>query len=51
LQGQAERALQALREAARNGDWLLLKNLHLAISWLGVLEKEVYTLNKAPTFR
>lgn len=40
-QGQAEVALQLLRECARSGDWLCLKNLHLAVSWLPTLEKEV----------
>ena len=28
-QGQADVALQMLRECAINGDWLCLKNLHL----------------------
>ncbi|KAJ9505746.1 hypothetical protein QJQ45_029247, partial [Haematococcus lacustris] len=50
-QGQAERALTLLRDAARSGDWLCLKNLHLAVSWLGVLEKECYTLQKNAGFR
>ncbi len=40
-QGQAEKALALLRECARSGEWLVLKNLHLAVSWLPVLEKEV----------
>lgn len=26
------------------GDWLLLKNLHLVVSWLPALEKEVHKL-------
>jgi dynein heavy chain 2 len=26
------------------GDWLLLKNLHLVVSWLPVLEKEIHNL-------
>lgn len=38
-QGQADLAVQMLRECARNGDWLCLKNLHLVVSWLPVLEK------------
>lgn len=50
-QGQADIALTLLRECARSGDWLCLKNLHLAVSWLPVLEKELFTLQKAPQFR
>lgn len=38
-QGQADLAIQTLRECAREGEWLCLKNLHLVISWLPVLEK------------
>ncbi len=40
-QGQADVALNLLRECTRSGDWLCLKNLHLAVSWLPTLEKEV----------
>eukprot|EP00878_Enallax_costatus_P013542 GHUV01014158.1.p1 GENE.GHUV01014158.1~~GHUV01014158.1.p1 ORF type:complete len:511 (+),score=158.79 GHUV01014158.1:164-1696(+) len=43
-QGQAEVALQLLKECTRTGDWLLLKNLHLVVSWLPLLEKEVHNL-------
>eukprot|EP00879_Flechtneria_rotunda_P033494 GHRR01037104.1.p1 GENE.GHRR01037104.1~~GHRR01037104.1.p1 ORF type:complete len:375 (+),score=155.42 GHRR01037104.1:59-1183(+) len=43
-QGQADVALQLLKECARTGDWLLLKNLHLVVSWLPLLEKEVHNL-------
>ena len=38
-QGQADVALHLLRDCASNGDWLCLKNLHLMIHWLSVLEK------------
>ena len=38
-QGQAEIAIQLLRDCARNGEWLCLKNLHLVTSWLPTLEK------------
>lgn len=38
-QGQADLAIQTLKECARNGEWLCLKNLHLVTSWLPVLEK------------
>ncbi|XP_068037518.1 cytoplasmic dynein 2 heavy chain 1 isoform X5 [Anomalospiza imberbis] len=50
-QGQADLAIQTLRECARNGEWLCLKNLHLVTSWLPVLEKELNTLHPQPNFR
>ncbi|XP_023565248.1 cytoplasmic dynein 2 heavy chain 1 [Octodon degus] len=50
-QGQADLAIQMLRECASSGDWLCLKNLHLVVSWLPVLEKELNTLQPKDTFR
>eukprot|EP00798_Chlamydomonas_sp_ICE-L_P023166 gene23167-30374_t len=50
-QGQAEIAVQLLRDCARSGEWLVLKNMHLVVGWLPTLEKEVYTLAKNPDFR
>ncbi|XP_068122972.1 cytoplasmic dynein 2 heavy chain 1 isoform X2 [Hyperolius riggenbachi] len=50
-QGQADLAIQTLRECAREGEWLCLKNLHLVISWLPVLEKELNALQPKPGFR
>ncbi|KAM9321467.1 cytoplasmic dynein 2 heavy chain 1 [Gastrophryne carolinensis] len=50
-QGQADLAIQTLRECAREGEWLCLKNLHLVISWLPVLEKELNMLQPKPSFR
>jgi dynein heavy chain 2 len=50
-QGQSNTAVQMLREAARSGEWLCLKNIHLVIHWLPTLEKELYSLAKAPSFR
>ncbi|NXI65822.1 DYHC2 protein, partial [Anseranas semipalmata] len=50
-QGQADVAIQTLKECARNGEWLCLKNLHLVIPWLPVLEKELNTLQPQPNFR
>lgn len=38
-QGQADLAIRTLKDCARNGEWLCLKNLHLVTSWLPVLEK------------
>jgi dynein heavy chain 2, cytosolic len=34
-----------LREAAKKGDWLSLKNVHLVTSWLPTLEKELKNLD------
>ncbi|OXB57863.1 hypothetical protein ASZ78_016437 [Callipepla squamata] len=50
-QGQADLAIQTLKECARNGEWLCLKNLHLVIPWLPVLEKELNALQPQPNFR
>lgn len=38
-QGQADIAMQLLRECSQNGEWLCLKNLHLVTAWLPQLEK------------
>ena len=38
-QGQSDIAMQLLRDCARNGQWLCLKNLHLVTAWLPLLEK------------
>ena len=50
-QGQADIALQLLRESAVKGDWLCLKNLHLVTAWLPVLEKELNSLEPSKGFR
>nr|BBC28429.1 cytoplasmic dynein 1b heavy chain [Yamagishiella unicocca] len=50
-QGQAEKAVVLLRECAKSGDWLVLKNVHLAVSWLPSLEKELLMLEKHENFR
>lgn len=42
---------QAIGAAARQGTWVLLKNVHLAPSWLGQLEKKLQTLNPSRSFR
>ncbi len=42
---------QAIAAAARQGTWVLLKNVHLAPSWLGQLEKKMQTLNPHRNFR
>lgn len=42
---------QAIALAARQGSWVLLKNVHLAPSWLGQLEKKLHTLGPHRNFR
>ncbi|XP_025088458.1 cytoplasmic dynein 2 heavy chain 1-like isoform X3 [Pomacea canaliculata] len=50
-QGQAEIAMQLVRECANNGDWLCLKNLHLVTAWLPALEKEINSMKPHKDFR
>ena len=42
---------QAIAAASRQGTWVLLKNVHLAPSWLGQLEKKLQTLSPHRNFR
>ncbi|SCV72617.1 BQ2448_4154 [Microbotryum intermedium] len=42
---------QAIAAAARTGHWVLLKNVHLAPSWLSQLEKRLQSLNPNKAFR
>lgn len=42
---------KAIKGAAKNGSWVLLKNVHLAPQWLIELEKEIYKLQLSPNFR
>ncbi|KAI9513146.1 dynein heavy chain protein 1 [Russula earlei] len=42
---------QAIGVASRQGTWVLLKNVHLAPSWLGQLEKKLQTLHAHRNFR
>lgn len=49
--GQNDEAMRVLREAAKNGDWVCLKNLHLVISWVPLLEKEIKNLSPHENFR
>jgi len=39
--GEDGEALRLIRNAAKGGRWLCLENLHLVVSWLGVLGKRV----------
>lgn len=50
-QGQMEIALDLLKKCSINGDWLCLKNVHLVVSWLPVLEKELNLLKPNEKFR
>jgi dynein heavy chain 1 len=42
---------QAISAAARVGNWVLLKNVHLAPSWLSQLEKRLQSMSAHPNFR
>lgn len=50
-QGQADFAVEKLREAAKSGSWIFLKNLHLMTFWIPTLEKELQTLDLHQDFR
>jgi dynein heavy chain 1 len=43
-----DEAESAIKNAARTGSWVLLKNVHLAPSWLTELEKMIYKLQLNP---
>ena len=49
--GTQEVAIHLLHQAATNGTWLCLKNLHLVVSWLPTLEKEISSLQSHKDFR
>ena len=40
-----------LKDCAKEGDWLCLKNLHLVTAWLPTLEKEMKSLKPHKDFR
>ncbi|CAG8487876.1 5917_t:CDS:10 [Dentiscutata erythropus] len=42
---------QAIATAVKNGNWVLLKNVHLATSWLGQLEKKLHSMKAHRNFR
>uniref|UniRef100_A0A158PNV8 Cytoplasmic dynein 2 heavy chain 1 (inferred by orthology to a C. elegans protein) n=1 Tax=Anisakis simplex TaxID=6269 RepID=A0A158PNV8_ANISI len=50
-QGQLQNAIEALRSAAENGDWVCLKNVHLVIASLPAIQKELSMLQRHPSFR
>lgn len=42
---------QAISTAIKTGNWVMLKNVHLAPSWLGQLEKKLHSMKPHPQFR
>ena len=42
---------KAINAAAKSGSWVLLKNVHLAPSWLSEVEKKIYRLQLHDNFR
>ncbi|CAG8531180.1 10166_t:CDS:10, partial [Acaulospora colombiana] len=42
---------QAIAASIKNGNWVLLKNVHLAPSWLGQLEKKLHSMKPHSNFR
>lgn len=52
--GSAEGISQAelaLNSATKNGNWILLKNVHLAPQWLDYLEKRLHGIQPHPDFK
>jgi len=49
--GQNDDAIKLLHEAASKGDWVCLKNLHLVINWVPLLEKVIKNLEPHENFR
>jgi dynein heavy chain 1 len=42
---------QAIAAAVKQGNWVMLKNVHLAPQWLGQLEKKLHSLKPHRSFR
>ena len=50
-QGQAEAAVEKLRDSMKHGQWLILKNLHLMTFWIPILSKEIQSTKPHEDFR
>lgn len=46
-----ELADRAIKEGVKTGSWIMLKNVHLAPSWLSELEKKIHVLTPHANFR
>lgn len=44
-------AKRVMNDAVKNGNWVILKNVHLSPSWLKELEQEMYGMNPHKSFR
>jgi hypothetical protein len=44
-------AEQTINTAAKQGNWVLLKNVHLAPQWLKELEKKLHSIKPHESFR
>ena len=42
--GDSNSNIAVLKDCAESGKWIILKNIHLAISWLPTLEKEIKSI-------
>ncbi|KAF9586482.1 hypothetical protein BGW38_004001 [Lunasporangiospora selenospora] len=42
---------QAIASATKIGTWVLLKNVHLALTWLSQLDKRLHSMKAHPNFR
>jgi len=40
-QGQEKKAIMALQNAAKNGDWIMIQNVHLMTDWMKEFEREL----------